>query len=199
MPSLRRLILIAVLGLAGFGAVAQEPEVGNLLVAAGSLSDPNYERTVLLIVHHAEDGTIAVALNRPTWVDAREAFPDAVSLEHYAGRVFFGGPVSPGQPLLVFERGPRLPQNSRPVIGSVYVSADVEQLDALDLSTPDAPRVRLFAGHSAWIPGQLEREIASGSWRVVPAIADHIFAEDPSSLWDTVPTSGDAVTAALTR
>lgn len=185
------------LGLAAFGVQAQEPEIGNLLIASGSLNDPNYERTVLLIVYHGEDGSIAVALNRPTWVEPRDAFPDVDSLADYMGTLFFGGPVAPSQPLLVFERGPSLPQNAQPVLGSIYVSSNLTQLDTLDLGGERASRVRLFAGHAAWVPGQLAREIAIGSWRVVPAVPSQIFAEDPASLWETALFGGDAVTASL--
>lgn len=188
---------VAVLSLAAIGARAQPPEIGDLLVASASLNDPNFARTVLLVVHHGEDGTVAVALNRPTWVEAREAFPGIDSLSDYEGTVFFGGPVSPAQPLLVFERGRRMPENSRSVTGSIWVTADLAQLDALDLTGEDAPRVRLFAGHAAWVPGQLEREISSGSWRTLPAAARQIFSDSPAALWETLPAAGDAVTAGL--
>jgi putative transcriptional regulator len=197
MTMRQHLLALTVLCLCALGVQAQEPEIGSLLIASGSLSDPNYERTVLLIVHNGEDGALAVALNRPTWIEPREAFPDVDPLENYTGRVFFGGPIAPSQPLIVFERGRRLPQNSQPIIGSIYVSADLEQLENLDLAGETSPRVRLFAGHSAWVPGQLAREIAAGNWRVVPAVPNQIFADDPATLWETLPLAGDAVTASL--
>lgn len=197
MITLRRLTAFTLLGLASLGAFAQDPEIGDLLIASGSLNDPNYAETVLLIVHQGEDGTVAVALNRPTWVEPAVAFPDVDSLQGFPGAVFFGGPVSPSQPLIMFERGRRMPQNSRHVVGSIYVSADLALLDDMDLTAPDAPRIRLFAGHAAWVPGQLEREIDNGNWRTLPAAANQIFADDPASLWDALPNTGDGFTASL--
>jgi putative transcriptional regulator len=197
MVDCHRIVALALLSLVIISAKAQEPEAGNLLVASGSLSDPNYERTVLLIVYHDENGSIAVALNRPTWIDAGAAFPEVDALAEFDGPLYFGGPVAPAQPLLVFERGARMPQGARPVVGSVYVSDDMEQLAQLDLTDENAPRVRVFAGHSAWVTGQLEREIASGSWRLVPALPDQIFTDSPETLWERLPSAGDAVTAAL--
>jgi putative transcriptional regulator len=196
MFALRRLVAVAVFCLAAAGVMAQEPEVGELLVAGGSLDDPNFEETVLLIVHHGEDGTIGVALNRPTWVEPQTAFPD-IALGGFMGSLYFGGPVAPSQPLIVFERGSRMPQGARHVVGSVYVSADPAQLLELELGGADAPRVRIFAGHATWAPGQLAREIAIGNWRTLPARAEQIFSEDAASLWDSLPLGGDAVTAAL--
>ena len=124
MSPIRCCFALAVLMLAGI-AEAQEPEVGDLLVASGSLDDPNFAQTVLLIVHHDDDGSVAVALNRPTWIDPLEAFPNEETLDDFPGKVFFGGPVSPSQPLIVFERGGRMPQNSRHIVGSIYVSTDL--------------------------------------------------------------------------
>ena len=197
MFALQRFGVLAILGLALGPALAQEPEVGDLLIAGASLDDPNFERTVLLIVLHSENGTIGVALNRPTWIAPAEAFPDAAALDGYTGALFFGGPAASAQPLMVFERGQRMPQSSQHILGSIYISDDLSQLAEFDLTAEDAPRVRIFAGHATWAPGQLAREIASGDWRTARARPDQIFAEEPARLWERAPSSGDAVTASL--
>ncbi len=196
MLSLRRIALLALLCLPVTGAFAQDPEVGQLLVANPALDDPNYARTVLLLVHHAEDGSIAVALDRPTWVEPAEAFPEVPELAAYTDRLHFGGPVSPAQPLIVFERGANEPENSRHVKGSVYVTTDLGQLAEMDLTGENPPRVRLFAGHAAWGPGQLAEEIENGTWRTAPSTTLQIFTSRPSELWRSIPLTFDEVTAA---
>jgi putative transcriptional regulator len=203
MKNLSRIASLVALSAVLGNVAAQEPAAGQLLYASPSIDDANFERTVLLIVHHDDDGTIALALNRPTWVDPSEAFPDQPALVNYPGELFLGGPNAPNQPLLIFESDTFAPQNARRVIGSIYVTTDISLLDrlrteALTLPGDSAPRFRLFAGHAAWIPGQLEDEISRGSWDLVPAHADQIFAADPAALWERPPTAGDAVTARST-
>lgn len=197
MLRLRQLLPLAALLLAATGASAQEPEVGQLLIANASLEDPNYAETILLIVHHSSDGTIALALNRPTWIDVATAYPETPALANYPGNLSFGGPVQPAQPLVIFERGAREPLNSQHVFGSIYVSADISVLDSVNPGGENARRVRLFAGHAAWVPGQLADEIAAGTWRVAAAASEQIFADDPASLWQQLPPPASRITASL--
>jgi putative AlgH/UPF0301 family transcriptional regulator len=69
-------------------------------------------------------------------------------------------------------------------------------LRELGLGDESAPRVRLYAGYAVWAPGQLEDEIAAGSWRVMRAQPEHVFDETPENLWQRLPGT-DAITAAL--
>lgn len=193
----RRWPAICVLSLIGAAAQAQTPAAGRLLVATPALKDPNFEQTVLLILHHDQDGSIAVALNRPTWVDAAETFPETRALENYHGALFFGGPVAPTQLLLVFDGRGRQVERARPLVGNLLWSPDPSLLADLDLSAADPPRVRLFAGYAEWAPGQLQEEIAGGSWRVLSAEAGTIFSDDPATLWEHLPPAGSGVTASL--
>jgi putative transcriptional regulator len=197
MSKLHRSLSFLILALLGAAAQAQTPAAGRLLVATPALDDPNFSQTVLLILHHDQDGSIAVALNRPTWVDAAKTFPDADALASYHGTLFFGGPVAPTQLLIIFDGRGRQVEHARPLVGSVFWSPDTSLLADLDLSSADPPRVRLFAGYAQWEPGQLEDEIAGGSWRLLTAETGTIFTDDPEKLWDRLPVAGNGVTASL--
>jgi putative transcriptional regulator len=192
-----RLVLPLTALLLAATAAAQEPEVGQLLIANASLDDPNFTETILLIVHHGADGSIALALNRPTWIEPAAAYPETAALSDYQGGLFFGGPVQPAQPLLVFERGAREPGNSQRVLGSIYVSADLAVLDGMNTDGENPQRIRLFAGHAAWAPGELADEIAGGTWRLAPAASEQIFTDDPAELWQNLPLPSGPVTAAV--
>lgn len=193
--------------LAAVGARAQAPEPGQLLIASAALSDPNYSQTVLLLVHHAQDGSVAVALNRPTWIAAEEAFPEVPGLDAYGEQLFFGGPIAPGQLLIIFESDRATVDNVRQVLDDVYVAADPEVLQNLsgqyldgqapEGETGNTQRIRFYAGHAAWNPGQLEAEIEAGNWRLLPADNDEIFDLNPEELWERLPLGTDGVTAAL--
>lgn len=167
-------------------AAAQSPTTGSLLVATDQMLDPNFKRSVLLILHYGEDGALGVLINRPTNLDPAEAFPQAASFADYAGKVFFGGPVGPTQLLMLMRAPSRDLVRGPPVVGDVYIGVDPENFDSAIAGGSDSSRVRFYAGHAAWAPQQLDGEIAAGSWRVVSGRADLVFADDPLSLWEQV-------------
>jgi len=156
---------------------------GRLLVATPQLTDPNFSRTVVLIVEHDRDGAFGVVVNRPTdsrVADALEPWADVASAPAV---VFRGGPVSLDQAIgLAMRDGATPGPGWAPLFGS---------LGCADLSAgPTAPafqRLRVFVGSSGWGSGQLEREIEEGSWFVVDAEPEaDVFSADPNRLWAAV-------------
>lgn len=181
------------LALASPGAFAQEPVPGQLLYASPAMSDANFSETVLLLLLSNEQGSRAIALNRPTWVKPAEAFPDIEELATSEATLYFGGPVNPNLLVIVFDAGDTVPENSQQVFGNIFVTTDPAALTAA--AAGGSTRVRLFAGHAAWAPGQLEAEVAAGNWRLVNGSADRVFADDPAALWNTIPSAGGGVSA----
>lgn len=176
---------------------AQPPAVGRLLVSDESLEDPNFAQSVMLILIHENGSSAAIFLNRPTWVDPGEAFPDVSGFDAYTDALYLGGPVAPEQLLIVFEYDGAPPVGAGNLFGNVYYSATPDILDRLDLAAADAPRLRVYAGHAQWAADQLMREINAGNWRVLPGTFDAVFAEDPTELWGRLRADRDDVTAAL--
>lgn len=155
---------------------------GNLLVAVPELSDPNFARTVVLLIHHDDEGAFGLVLNR---VGTRGLGPILRQLleddQPVEMPLMIGGPVE--GPLMALHSAPGL--GEREVAPQVYLATSRETLaEALT----DAVRpLRLFMGYSGWGPGQLEDELASGSWNVTAATADFVFA-DEAVLWRRVAT-----------
>ena len=185
----RRIGLVAGLLLslcAGFAA-PEEPAPGRFLVANRGLGDPNFARSVVLLVHHDVDGAMGIIVNRPTRVGAQEVLPDIDALADYPLPVFFGGPVMVER-LLVLIRSAEPPAEAEPVSGDVYVTASRTTLQTLSPRDARPERLRVFAGHAGWGPGQLDREIAAGGWHVVPAQMDQIFGTPQGPDWrDLLP------------
>jgi putative transcriptional regulator len=189
-------IAFVLLAAASTNAPAQQDlQAGQLLYAAPAISDPNFGETVLLLLLQDEQGWRAVALNRPTWVEPAEAFPELLELAEANGPLFFGGPESPNQLVIVYEAGSGSPINARRIFGNIFITTDPAEIQNVAPTTGGAPHVRLFAGHAAWSPGQLEAEIAAGNWRVAAASLTQVFAEDPAALWRSMPTAGGGVSA----
>jgi putative transcriptional regulator len=193
-----RLILTAMLGLLTWvSAPAQLPAKGMLLVATEELRDPVFSETVLLLLHYGSEGAIAVAINRPTWVRPEHAFPDLEYLQEYRGNIYFGGPVARANILVLVKNPGSEALESEPVLEDVYVSADPEFLRRAVAGANDERSLRLYAGHASWEAGQLDREIAAGSWRVTAASGAHVFSSEPLELWRQLLTPASEMVVRL--
>jgi len=153
---------------------------GHLLVASPQLLDPNFARSLVLLVEHNEEGTFGMVVNRPVEKTIQDLWREVGSAPCNSRQpVYLGGPV-PG-PLLSLHNKPSLAE-AEPVPG-VYFSAQKQNLDQLVLD--EEPTCKIFIGNSGWGAGQLEDELRQGAWRTVPATAEMIFST-ADDLWETV-------------
>jgi putative transcriptional regulator len=169
---------------------------GQLLIAGPGLLDPNFWRTVVLVVEHSEDGALGVVLNRPSETTVLDAVAQLEELVDPADPVFIGGPVQPSSVIVVAEF-------EDPSDAALVAFDDIGVLAAG--SAPDekgAPRVRrarAFVGHAGWGPGQLDGELERGDWIVETARREDAFAEDADELWRSVLTRKGGSYALLAR
>jgi putative transcriptional regulator len=160
----------------------EESLSGQLLLAAPTLLDPNFRRTVVLIGAHSEEGAMGVVLNRPSAVTVGEAVPQ---LEQAAGdleTVYVGGPVQPDSIVFLAEFLDPSPAGLL-VLGRIGFPAP--EADLGELAEAIARR-RVFAGYAGWGGGQLDEELDNGDWIAHPAQPEDVFTEDPEELWGTV-------------
>lgn len=188
-----RKLLLAALGLVALGpALAQSARQGDLLVASPTIPESSFEESVLLLLRHDDNGSLGVLVNRPTRLDPATVFAELAELEGYAGPLYFGGPVLPTRLLLLLRNPPAPLIEGPPVFADVYVSGDPTLLTNNDWNA--TPReLRLYAGHAAWEPGQLDAEIVEGHWRVLEGRADLVFSDEPLELWREALDSAGAV------
>jgi putative transcriptional regulator len=171
-----------------FGAVApsaaQTLTTGTLLVASPDLGDPNFARSVILVLRHDDEGTIGVVLNRPTNLVPATIFPElGASIGSYQGHLFRGGPIAATR-LLYIVRGLAAATVSGPeVLDKVFLSIDDESLPDMVRLADGTNDLRLYAGHAAWAPGQLQMEINAGGWQLLPGSPELVFHADPGGLW----------------
>ncbi|MGH8986517.1 MAG: YqgE/AlgH family protein [Acidimicrobiia bacterium] len=156
---------------------------GRLLVAVPGMYDPNFDRTVVLLLEHTEDGALGVVLNRPSETGVEEALPGWEPVAAAPPVVFVGGPVAPTGALALGTVTGDDAEGWTPVLGPVGL-LDLSQ-SAVGASFGVA-QARLFAGHAGWTAGQLEGEIDAGGWFVVDAEPDDALFPDPEHLWPSV-------------
>ena len=155
---------------------------GQLLISAGGLMDPDFRHTVVLVGEHGPEGALGVVLNRPLDVTVEEGIPELRTFVPSDTPVFQGGPVQPESPVILAEFTGPDGREQLPVFGNVgFLIGDVPA-DVIE----DIRRARVFAGYSGWGPGQLESELAAGSWIVHPATEEDVFTDAPELLWSRV-------------
>ena len=154
----------------------------RLLVATPELLDPNFHRSVVLVLEHNDDGALGVVLNRPRLVGGAEVVPQWADRLAFPSRLHSGGPVSEDS-VIGLALGP--------AGGIDGLSPLLGQLGVVDLhrspeDLPGVETVRLFAGYSGWSAGQLDAELVAGGWIVVDAIPEDALSTEPEGLWSVV-------------
>lgn len=165
----------------------------RLLVATPGLTDPNFERSVVYLIEHDDEGAVGVVLNRPSHTDVETVFAGELEVETLTGLVssppvfFIGGPVSTDSIVAL----------GSPSQGGAPGLVDLATINGSAAAPPTS--IRLFAGYAGWASGQLEAEIASGAWVVVDAAPDDVFHAAPDNLWREVLRRQGGVLAQMAR
>ena len=171
----------------------------GFLIASPPLGDPNFDRTVVLLAAHGDSGALGFVVNRPAPV----TFAELLSFAGYAGEstratraigetpVYLGGPVQPSSGWIlcidpglepddgVIAAGDRIRiTSSRSAFDTLAADADAGGL------SPDPRQRAVLLGYSGWGPGQLEREIATGSWLPVPLDERILFEVPIEQRWE---------------
>jgi putative transcriptional regulator len=170
------------------------PARGVFLVANERIDDGPFERAVVLLLAHGEEGTLGLIVNRPTDIPLSEALPDLAEggVSH---DLYLGGPVAVDG-LLVLFRSEEPPSGAPHVMGDVHYSGERDVLEQLLSEGKGPAELRLFLGHSGWAPGQLDDELLRGAWNVVPADALTVFRVEPHLMWEHLRGEGRSVARA---
>jgi putative transcriptional regulator len=155
------------------------PLQSHLLIATPQLAEP-FSRSVVLLVRHNEDGALGLILNRRTDAGFKETWNKISEVPcQRDSSIFLGGPCE--GPLVALHTHEFLLEIE--VMPGLYFSAGKEKLETLAAQSDEqSPHVKFFAGYSGWAAGQLESEIKRGSWSVMPATLEHVFAHE-DELW----------------
>lgn len=151
----------------------------HLLIATPHLAEP-FSRSVVLLVRHNEEGALGLILNRRTEADLKQTWSKLSDVPcHREASIFLGGPCE--GPLVALHTNEFLLEME--VMPGLYFSAGKDKLETLAAQGDDeTANVKFFAGYSGWAAGQLEGEIKRGSWSVMPATVEHVFAPE-DELW----------------
>ncbi|WP_316978081.1 YqgE/AlgH family protein [Shumkonia mesophila] len=160
--------------------------VGQLLVAAPTMPDPRFARTVIYMVDHTAEGAFGLVVNRPLGAGPLDKLIKGFGIDpgQATGEVVlhYGGPVDSGGLFVLHStdwKGPATPA----ALGPLAMTADTEVFRAI--AEGGGPKRRLvLVGYAGWGPGQLEREMARKDWLTAPADPDLVFDDDVATKWE---------------
>jgi putative AlgH/UPF0301 family transcriptional regulator len=154
----------------------------KLLVASRDLADPNFVKTVILLVHDDGDKVLGLILNRRTDVQLSAALPALKAAKGRADRMYSGGPVDATNVFAMIE-SPAKVEGAPRVFDDVYLILTRALLEQNIAARRDAGVFHIYLGYAGWTGDQLKREVELGAWFVFPADAATVFDTDPDTLW----------------
>lgn len=159
----------------------------GFLVAAPVLKDPNFDRTVVLMCIHNDDGAMGLVINRPSPFSIGDIM-DQLGLDkriEMPQLAMVGGPVALESGLMLYS----MPREAAVRDDELVISQDLRLSPNRDLLQKigrgeGPPQYRMFLGHAGWGPTQLEQEIAKGAWIPISLDLDLLFTIEPENVWE---------------
>jgi putative transcriptional regulator len=160
---------------------------GQILIAMPSMRDPRFQRSLVYLCAHSEEGAMGLVVNRHadklTLKALFEKLEIPIGEEMGARPVHYGGPVEPGRGFVLHSRDYDSPDATLTVDSDTSMTATLEVLHAM--ATGTGPRDAIVAlGYAGWAPGQLEDELRSNGWLTCPPDHELLFGDDQDAKYD---------------
>lgn len=164
--------------------MADESLAPLLLVSMPQMIDPNFSKTVVLLAEYTAQGAFGLVLNRRMDEPAMSIVTADEPLDIHPGmHLYTGGPVEPTRAWILTAHKD-IDVDALEVSGGVYLSASPTLVRRTLESAPDAA-TRMVVGYAGWGAGQLDVELAQGSWLMAPVQPDLIFEVPSDTMWET--------------
>lgn len=162
--------------------------IGQFLVAMPSLTDPRFEKSVILITSHNPEGATGLIINKPFHTNLnniinRIGVSDEISRDDID--VLNGGPVDADKGIIL-HNSEFTSLGTTKVHGiNCSITATKEALSLL-LKSESSIKANLYLGYSGWGPDQLDKEIKSNDWLISPGNEEIIFNKNYEIIWSKV-------------
>ena len=158
-----------------------KPVQGALLLSEPFMLDPNFERSVVLLCEHNEDGTVGLVLNHLSHLLLSDII-DEVQNEDFP--IYLGGPVNSSSLFFLHRANDKITDGTH-IVDDIYWGGDFDKLLLLiNENLIDSSEIKFFLGYSGWAPEQLDNEIKQNSWAVHSSFDTEItFLTDGEDLW----------------
>ena len=156
--------------------------IGKLLVASRGLADPNFAKTVILLVHSDEQGIVGLILNRRTDLALSRVLEGLPGTKDRSDQVYLGGPVQVPAVSALLQSSTKV-EGAEHIFGGVYLISTKTLLEKTLAARPDPQVFHVYLGYAGWTSDQLRKEVELGAWFIFPADTGAVFNSDPGSSW----------------
>ncbi len=166
---------------------------GHFLISEANMSDPNFYRTVVLIIEHNVEGAFGLVVNRKSNLSLSEVLNGFDTKRGQQTPLYVGGPVQQDFLFVMHSDLPDEPISDTVItpVPGIHFEPAFRLLEKYfredywnNLSEKVRPDIHLFLGYSGWAPGQLEREMDNGSWMIIEARPHIVFHPHPEEGWE---------------
>ncbi|WP_223423215.1 YqgE/AlgH family protein [Tateyamaria pelophila] len=167
---------------------------GALLVAMPGMGDPRFDRAVIFLCAHSDDGAMGLIVNKPVPDMALGDLLHQLDLRAdgpaHTAPVHFGGPVESGRGFVLHSTDYQSGLKTLNVANQFGMTATIDVLEAI-AKGQGPERAKVMLGYAGWGPGQLENEIAHNGWLTGAASPDLVFGAQDDTTWtDAVKSMG---------
>lgn len=160
-----------------------EPKKGRLLISEPFLDDPYFNRTVILLCEHNDEGSFGFVLNKYVQLKINELLDD---FPQFQGKIGLGGPVNNTNLYYIHTLGEAV-EGSNLIVDNIYMGGNFETIRALlDSGQLNEQDVRFFVGYSGWTKDQLNEEIRQNAWYVAEASNLSLMKLQSASMWNEI-------------
>jgi len=155
---------------------------GKLLVASRDLGDPNFAKTVILLIQYDAQGVVGLMLNRRTNLPLSRVLANDKAAKNLSDPVYLGGPVDTPT-VFALLKSPSKIEGAERVFGQVYLISGKTLFEQTISTRPDPGVFHVYLGYAGWTREQLRMEVELGAWFIFPADVNTVFNTDPNALW----------------
>ena len=160
-----------------------KPAQGKLLISEPFLNDFYFEKSVVLIAKHDENGSFGFIINKPIEVKAYDMLKEFADFEP---KIYLGGPVKPDTIFAIHSLGKLIPK-SKKIINTLYWSDNVEVIFEMIASKKiNSKDICFYIGYSSWSVNQLNNELKKKSWIVINSNIENVITPKPENLWSDI-------------
>ena len=158
----------------------------HFLISIPHMKDPLFERSVIFLCEHDEQGAIGLIINKEINKDSISTTLNSESMQKAKfddyiakNKLFIGGPVLTNKVLFLYTGG----TNNESIILNDKISISSDMMLLTSIAKSNNVRHKLFFGHAGWNQGQLEKEIENGDWLLEKSTPNLIFENDVEHIW----------------
>ena len=158
------------------------PAQGSILISEPFLQNAYFQRSVVLLVEHTQEGSMGFVLNKKTDLVVNTYFPEFEQLPEIP--IYLGGPVHSNRLFFIHSLGDLIIPNAVKINEHLFFDGNFEALKRyMQNGHSIEGKVKFFLGYSGWTEGQLVGEITRNSWVVSQLTSRSVLLADGESFW----------------